>query len=806
MKTNANLKSGERRRLVLLSSLLVVCIGAYVYWQFFPQTVTPSPAPAVKSPTPSTPVAKIQKSQADKLPLDEKTKAKLMDLMGDFEFDPQKHTLKYAIHLDHGVGRKQMAQGKYRETYETYRQVLGISYHVNSLRGIEIALGMISILYHRMNRSSEGTQALMLAYRIAKQGDTPEEYGLMELSIANHLRTQDRSLAMAWLLRARENLRGTQYREDYVRLLSTLAEELRWLGRPGAGDVYKDAWTKAQTLGNAVGQKWTKLELALDYSNYLQTQSRYQEALDVLLKASAWIDDAERNSESAITIMFRLANLYTTLGEQKQAERYFLSGYTAHELLRLKAPGEEGRAKLDQNYKSHIDNYIQFYLQQNRLEDALVLLEANKARTLNDIIAESGYRERYAQWTEMQRKQTEARWALMQKDDLDAWVDAEKTFDDFMTLNESQAKKRKALKTALQLSELTTADAYSKQQLVSMRKRLPADVALVSFFISSETSGAFVVTRDKLKWLPFASKTPVYKRATLRWQLALSNDGTDFYRTLAAFFQTELMTPIIQQLPASVSTIVYSSDGFVHRLALDALLSDQHYLVEKYAFLRIPSFRYLDDFQTLSHAGITAGISCTDPAIDGARLPFQSDTGRFLDTLYSQHQGLTGVSCTAEKLVDALQSLKQPGFLHVGAHGQFYSGDPMESAIYLTDDTNPGNTAAWDVRAIATADLSNIDLVTLSSCETGVLARSRKRDIFGILRGFYYAGAKQVIAPLWSVHDRATAEFMKKFYTIYNQGRSPALALQEVKQAFIKDERYSHPFYWSGFVLFGAQL
>ena len=36
--------------------------------------------------------------------------------------------------------------------------------------------------------------------------------------------------------------------------------------------------------------------------------------------------------------------------------------------------------------------------------------------------------------------------------------------------------------------------------------------------------------------------------------------------------------------------------------------------------------------------------------------------------------------------------------------------------------------------------------------------------IIGMVRGFFYAGAKRVVASLWKVDDEATSELMQRFY------------------------------------------
>ncbi len=78
----------------------------------------------------------------------------------------------------------------------------------------------------------------------------------------------------------------------------------------------------------------------------------------------------------------------------------------------------------------------------------------------------------------------------------------------------------------------------------------------------------------------------------------------------------------------------------------------------------------------------------------------------------------------------------------------------------------------------------------------------RGEGIFGLPRVFLYTGSRSVISSLWQIDDKATAIFMKKFYSKLANGYSKAEALRETKKD-MKKTKYRHPYYWSGFVLNG---
>jgi hypothetical protein len=73
--------------------------------------------------------------------------------------------------------------------------------------------------------------------------------------------------------------------------------------------------------------------------------------------------------------------------------------------------------------------------------------------------------------------------------------------------------------------------------------------------------------------------------------------------------------------------------------------------------------------------------------------------------------------------------------------------------------------------------------------------------VLGIASSFVSAGSRAVVASLWQVDDRTTAELMRHFYSELAAGKSAAAALRGARSSLRKD--HPEPFFWAGFVVIG---
>ncbi len=160
-----------------------------------------------------------------------------------------------------------------------------------------------------------------------------------------------------------------------------------------------------------------------------------------------------------------------------------------------------------------------------------------------------------------------------------------------------------------------------------------------------------------------------------------------------------------------------------------------------------------------------------------------------------------------------------------GFHPGLLSGLVLAGANHpLALAQDDGILTALDVQAL---DLDNVELATLSACETGLGESAAGEGLLGLQRAFQTAGARAVVAGLWKVDDAATQALMTEFYTRLWDGKHGKLeALREAQLALLRnydpvagrlrgvggvaaDEQPRAaggklpPFYWAAFVLSG---
>jgi CHAT domain-containing protein/Tfp pilus assembly protein PilF len=143
--------------------------------------------------------------------------------------------------------------------------------------------------------------------------------------------------------------------------------------------------------------------------------------------------------------------------------------------------------------------------------------------------------------------------------------------------------------------------------------------------------------------------------------------------------------------------------------------------------------------------------------------------------------------------------------VHFATHSLIRDDYPALSGIVLSQFDVTGRPQEGVLRLHEIYDLSlTAELVVLAACQTALGREIKGEGLVGLNHGFFTAGAARLVVSLWDVDDRATAEFMGRFYkNLLDHDLPPSRALRSAQLSMIQDDLWSAPYYWAGFALQG---
>ena len=124
----------------------------------------------------------------------------------------------------------------------------------------------------------------------------------------------------------------------------------------------------------------------------------------------------------------------------------------------------------------------------------------------------------------------------------------------------------------------------------------------------------------------------------------------------------------------------------------------------------------------------------------------------------------------------------------------------LTGEVFIADRDNDGVLTAHELSSLY---LGNVDLVTLSACETG-LGEWEADGVYGLQRGFKLAGANTLLMSLWKVDDEATKILMVEFYRNLLEGCTKTEALKRA-QTYVREKTdFKEPRHWAAWILLDA--
>lgn len=348
-------------------------------------------------------------------------------------------------------------------------------------------------------------------------------------------------------------------------------------------------------------------------------------------------------------------------------------------------------------------------------------------------------------------------------------------------------------------------------QLQAVQAELPPDTTLISYYSSGAQVHAWVVEKEAFQHILLPLGPQDLRRAVCWAEEVGHRAGERGVKRLDPACETgtpwaeELYEKLVAPLAAHVRhrRLVLVPHDVLHYLPFAALRNPAtgRHLIEDYTLTYLPSASVLGALRSKEtpvegRALVLGAPEALDPKLEA--LPAARQEAEAVGHLFGTRP-LLGAAATEGRLGELSGKID---LLHVAAHGIFEPQSSQFSRIALTpDEEHDGNLEVHEI--LSDLDLSGVNLVVLSACETARGERSGGDEITSLTRAFLSAGSPAVVSTLWSVNDTATAVLMMTFYQHLLAGTPTADALRQAQLSLLRSPDYKDPYFWAAFSLTG---
>lgn len=297
----------------------------------------------------------------------------------------------------------------------------------------------------------------------------------------------------------------------------------------------------------------------------------------------------------------------------------------------------------------------------------------------------------------------------------------------------------------------------------------------------------------------------------------------------------QLSQLLIERLPKikEFSSWKISPDGALWLVPWAALITDGKYAVENHEISYLVTSRQLT-WKRHSSSSQSPSVIVANPDYDAgvpprlagavfSELPGTAKEAQVVSPSLAKYSGgkplvVQGNQAT-EKRVKTMVSPKVMMFcthgyfdeLEAEASGNAVNRHPlMRCGLAMTSangslisNRTDGDDGVLTGLEVTGLDLRGTELVVLSACQTALGEAHRGEGVSGLRQAFQLAGAKSVVATLWSIPDAESVDVTQKMFQELASGKRDSKALQLAQQSIIekrrKDNGAAHPLFWAAF-------
>jgi CHAT domain-containing protein/tetratricopeptide (TPR) repeat protein len=748
------------------------------------------------------------------------------------------------------LGATHRLLGNLDEALQSFAAALELQSEIDDEQGRGRSLRRIGETYYTLGDPDLAKQYLELALPIAvrTQDGRGQEGALRNLGNVAYLE-HDYDAALE---RHRQALAIAASVSDRAHLQLLIAKDLVALGRAGeAANVAAEAATVADEAGSDVLRAG-----ALSAAGRARVLAGDAAAAEASLQHAAAIYDRLDLRAERVEALHGLALAARAANRTERALEYGAAALRELESWRERVADPELRAYFAAARRDYYDAQIDLLMSQEPAQSraALTVSEGGRARMIADLLREAAVDLRRdvdpalrAQETALYQRLAERRYErdlLIEQKAQSGDARLESVLSDLSTLENSLNLLEIDIRRGN--PRLTSAAAFPTLTPEQIQSSLDADTVLLQYSLGAEASYVWAVTRDGMTsaWLPARAAVEDAARRTLEGlhSRAATAAARGALEQSLAQLAALVVEPVASRL-AGRARVVLALDGALQYVPFgllplrgpDGALAP---LLQSHEVVEVPSLSALAAARSeprstprrtlavfadpvLQASDPRLGAIHAKPAMAAAAAPTRfaapavgGELGRLLSTAYEAEtiaglvrddQRLLAEGLSASRAAVMGAPLGDFRYIHFATHGIVDARYPGLSALVLSRFDDRGNAEDGFLRLNDIYDLKlNADLVVLSACETALGREVRGEGLIGLTQGFMAAGARGVVASLWQMPDRATAELMTQFYGyLIRDGARPAEALRKAQLWAAAQPRYRDPLFWGGFVLVG---
>lgn len=776
--------------------------------------------------------------------------------------DRWQHSAKLPRFLN-TLGILALQLGDYREVEKLLLDGLKQAEAIGSRRWQIACLNNLSILYTRTRNYEEALRRAMRATELVSERDSPRLRVGVWANLGNiYRRLGNFEQALHYLKEAAALAQSSGDRALQAEVLHLLGMAMRDKGdTEGALKTLQQALQIWQQLGSTLRQ----IEVLNDLGDTLAKTERFQEARNYFEQAFQ-IAEATKHLPSRALALLNLGAIYDELGDHERSlafsrqalslwqsiddpwfialcwanigeayrhlgdkvkgdrrERLWGQALDAYwqsvrliERLQRRAGPSVLRAEFLQTAIEPFHRLVDLLAQMGRVEEALEVAERARAQALLSAL-QSAPPPTETLLTDAERKvyrQLQQQIAALEGQivaEAGRGEQDERRLQDLRQALEAARAEMGRLQDAARLRQvgLPMGQETREPVLPTLLRRLPSDLAILSYVVTKRRTWLFVIARSGQRWQVTAHSIPV--TATTLTEDVLWLRESILKRRSIAITARRLYELLIAPAEARLwgkRRMCIVPDGLLYSLPFQALIDrSDNYLLERWVIAYAPSLRWLalqpptsSVRPQLRWTGL--GIAHWRPPLPS--LPFVRQELSEIGKLLGKERGSTirtflDAQATKAKAKEALRTSR---WVHFATHALLEPERAFYSRLLLAPD---GDDA---LRAYEVLEMGRLtaELVVLSACDTGQGRIVRGEGLLGLAWAFWAGGVRTLVASQWRVNDASAAFLMRHFYRYLLKGLPPSDALRNAQLATLRHPLYAHPFFWAPFALWARNL